>query len=399
MNARRAALAIFLVALALRLAVTLALPSFRAVYPDTLSYDEIAHHLVAGEGFRDDDDDRASRLPGYPLFMAAHRALFGDSYLPIRITQALLGALTCLLLWRLARPILGEGPALSAAAVTAVYPLLVVSSTLLLIEPLYGFLLMLEVALLRSAAETGRRGRAAAAGLAGGAATLIQAGHALLFVFLLPLAAWTSCRRGRIAIVLTFLAGTAFLPGVWTARNWVVLHAFVPFSTHSGMAVYGSLADVGRAGWQETAASKEDLEEVERNQANLRTGIESARRNRMKILRRAITKQQHFWNFVPNFFGYRNWRVATLTVPFLPVLLLFLIGLWRLPRSNPASLWLLAPIVYTAAVHFFIFGSIRYRLPVEPFLIAFATGTAWGLARAWRSRRRPSSPPEVSPAA
>jgi len=230
---RRAAVIVFAVALTLRIIAALAVPPERAVFPDTRHYDDIAQHMVAGDGYVDHAGDRAVRLPTYPLFLAAHRALFGDAVRPVQLTQALLGALMCVLVWLLVRRTAGERAATLAAAATAVYPLLVATSALLIIETLFAFLLVLELLLLRGAAETGRPGRAIAAGLAGGAATLIQSAHGLLFVFLLPLAWWATPRR-RVAVLLAFTAGTLCLPAIWTVRNWVVLDAFVPFSTRSG---------------------------------------------------------------------------------------------------------------------------------------------------------------------
>ena len=57
--------------------------------------------------------------PGYPLFLA----MLGGKLLAVRLAQALLGALTVLLAYGIAREMLDRRAALFAAGVTAVYPL------------------------------------------------------------------------------------------------------------------------------------------------------------------------------------------------------------------------------------------------------------------------------------
>lgn len=389
MTNRRAAIAVFAVALVLRIAPALVLPPERVVFPDSRHYMQFAENVARGEGYRDWAGDRAIRLPTYPLFLAAHRVVFGDALLPVQLTQAILGALTCLLLWRLGRRTVGERPALFAAGVTAVYPLLVVSSALFLIETLLAFLIVLELLLLKDGAETARPGRAAAAGLAGGAASLIQAAHGLLFVFLLPLAWWAAPRR-RTAVLLAFTAGSLLLPGIWTARNWLVLDAFVPVSTRSGLALDSAFRlSMRREGKWVPPPPRSNQKEIEHDASLYRSGAELARRDPARTVRLALLKQQRFWNPIPNYSGFRNPSGMLLTLPFLPVFLLFLVGLVRLPRTDPRAMWLLIPVVYMGAVYLVYVGSIRYRLAIEPLLIAIAAAVLWDLVRAWKARRAP----------
>ena len=51
----------------------------------------------------------AHRTPIYPLFLSGVYFIFGHSYLAVRIMQAIIGALTCLLIYWLGKEIFDEG--------------------------------------------------------------------------------------------------------------------------------------------------------------------------------------------------------------------------------------------------------------------------------------------------
>ena len=79
---------------------------------DTLVYGDLAHNLRLHHifGFTQDDGIRPTliRLPGYPLFLAACFALFGEgNYVAVLWVQVALDLLTCVLLSRLAARLFG----------------------------------------------------------------------------------------------------------------------------------------------------------------------------------------------------------------------------------------------------------------------------------------------------
>jgi hypothetical protein len=106
-------LAIFLLAAATRLAYVATLSGNASFFaePDTAVYWELSEHL------RDTLLNTTDRLPLYPMFLAASRALFGDSPRAVAIVQALLDAGTCVMIARLALFI--SFPAAIAAGIMA----------------------------------------------------------------------------------------------------------------------------------------------------------------------------------------------------------------------------------------------------------------------------------------
>ena len=74
---------------------------------DTPDYDEIAHNLLAGKGFVASSnwfghELRAWRAPLYPLLLAAVYAVW-DSHVAVQVAQAVLGAVTVILIYPLTR--------------------------------------------------------------------------------------------------------------------------------------------------------------------------------------------------------------------------------------------------------------------------------------------------------
>lgn len=155
------------------------------------------------------------RSPGYPLVLAACRALGGETgwqALAIAL-QVALGTATVLLVYRLGRQLVGFAPSLLAAAACALSPHLVVSSVYVLTECVTAFAVALAFWLLNGATSPRRR---LAAGAAFGFVVLCN--EALV---VLPLvAAWALARADRRHAA--WFAAVALLPfAAWTLRNQV----------------------------------------------------------------------------------------------------------------------------------------------------------------------------------
>ncbi|HET7295407.1 MAG TPA: hypothetical protein VFM88_23520, partial [Vicinamibacteria bacterium] len=141
---RRATLAIFVVALALRLLFVLLEPPARLI-GDEHTWTGWALELLSPEVRF---DPAASRMlfypPLYPYFLATLHALFG-SWTVVKLWQAILGALLVPAVARVTARALGERAGLWAGASVAVYPDLVWytahfwSETLFLVLVWWGF--------------------------------------------------------------------------------------------------------------------------------------------------------------------------------------------------------------------------------------------------------------------
>ena len=168
--------------------------------------------VVVPDSFRD---------PGFPALLAVWLKLFGDHgqgwYAGILRTQALLGALTVLLVMLVGRRWLSLPWLAAAGVLAALWPHNIAMTADLLSETLFGFLCALALWLLTVALEKRSRAWMAAAGLVLGCASLTNAMLTPFFLLLVPVFFWRAKPLRRLLIVL--LISAALLPGLWQARG------------------------------------------------------------------------------------------------------------------------------------------------------------------------------------
>jgi hypothetical protein len=96
----------------------------------------------------------------------------------------------------------------------------------------------------------------------------------------------------------------------------------------------------------------------------------------------AGVKFLRFWRLWPYADEYTDWKfIAASLISYGPVLLLSIVFLVFYSRKVfRAIVPILLFIAYLTAVHVITIASLRYRLPLEPFLIVFAGYAAARLA-------------------
>ena len=110
--------------------------------------------------------------PGYPYFAGAILALSGGSLMAIRLAQAILGSITCVLTARVAARTLGPRAYVPTGLLMALYGPLLYIDTAILAEPLF---LLLLVAALNLAIDAGAHVRRwLSCGLLLGAAAIVR---------------------------------------------------------------------------------------------------------------------------------------------------------------------------------------------------------------------------------
>ena len=95
-------IAVFLIALLPRL--LLAISSHEIPSKDAAGYDRRGMDILEGKGFLDEDGKiTAMDEPFYSFFLTAVYYFFGHNYMAARIIQAILGAITCVIIFLIAR--------------------------------------------------------------------------------------------------------------------------------------------------------------------------------------------------------------------------------------------------------------------------------------------------------
>ena len=339
---------------------------------DTPDYDEIAANLINGDGFVSREnwfgyDMRSWRAPFYPFFLAAVYALLGYSHLAVQLIQCVVGAATAVLVYRCAgliRPSAASGVGL----LSIVYGPLVGVSSEVMTETWFVFWVVLAVYLLLQVLfGLGSNPRLYwVAGGAVGMAALTRPEGIMIWAAFGITAIWQLGRRG---VALASWIGVALVLTVtpWSIRNYAIHGSFVPVSTHGGFILARSHAPSPdwkhKNGWRiEKRVFDQMPSEVERDRYWRAQGWTHIRSDSGRYLRYSAERFLRFWYFLRP--GYNVW--------FMIVLPLFLAGAIRL-GGRPEFRLIAIYIMLSVFLHTFVlYGSTRFRLPLEPFFLVFA---------------------------
>lgn len=258
------------VALGLRLVAmgaALRAPSRAVAGNDERVHDGLAASMLRGDGFTLNRAPQAARnitrVPVYPAFVAAVRAVAGARYLQaVVVVQNILALATGAILFRFVRPRWGSRAAWVALLLFLADVPTIVFSDLLLTEIPYLFLSVASMVLFVGAQEEGGPlGRAALAGAAAALAALCRPIHQY-FPFLLAAVAlaarrgpWRAAARSAALFLCVYLAGIA----PWLVRNYRV------YGTAELTHLQVVYAYLYKAGGALAVAEGRDIEEVKRD--------------------------------------------------------------------------------------------------------------------------------------
>ncbi|HOJ54970.1 MAG TPA: hypothetical protein PK184_11175 [Phycisphaerae bacterium] len=409
-------------------------------YPDEEAYVLSARSLAAGEGLIDEFGYRATYMPGYPAFLAIFQGL-PRPLLWARIAQALLAAWVAPATFLLARQFLagrpgqpGDGalchdstrsadgaqpvdgrpctgtadaavmPARESLLIpglaglgAAFDPFLVFFSGLLLTEALFAAVLVTAwIFMQKHPPKTGRGwfAEAICAGLFLWLAIMLRPSAAILVV-LTPVALVVLRRFDRKVVVQAAVIPLVVIIGLlpWAARNRAVIGRWHWLSTRGGISLYDGLQP-GATGGSDLAHTKEapdvqGLGEVQWNEYFQERALAEARRDPMRVLRLAWRKFLRTWSPIPNVEEYSSGFIALVSAAWmLPALGFAAIGWWRCRRPAADWLLLLLPVIAFTLLHMIYVGSVRYRVPVMPFVVVLSAAGLGAVAMLFVGRGR-----------
>jgi 4-amino-4-deoxy-L-arabinose transferase-like glycosyltransferase len=212
---------------------------------DATAYARIAANLDEGNGFTVGPaatQPSSNYSPGLPLLVSgAYKATGGVHERLARIVLALIGSLSVLFAYLIARRLSGPAAGLIGAAAVAVYPAFLEYQGMLMSEPLAAALLSGSVLAMLWAADEDGLARWLAPGVLLGATAMARPEY-LAVAFLLALVVFARGARvewrlalGRGAILI---AGVVLIVAPWTIRNAGALGRFVPISTGGGQVLF-----------------------------------------------------------------------------------------------------------------------------------------------------------------
>ena len=381
-------------ALGVRIAVVSTQPQ-EIRFPDGQRYDAAARSLLAGQGLYvslGHVEGKAQEVPGYPLFLAAHYKVLREispaatPYLPVRLTQALLGALSCWLLYGIVSPLFGRKAAVLAAALMAIDPWMIYFNGLMLSEALFIFIWLLMMMVLIQGRTWPKWIVIVGLSIIIASAIYVRPA-AFLFLPILVICYryseprfWQSLAGG---LVLAALSVMWLLP--WGFRNQRETGAFTLLHHGGGISFYEAQGPQAVAGpgyeridaalWQQAT----QLDEVQRTRMFSELALHQMKSDPLRVFKLGVQRVGRTWNPVPNEpTAHQSWAFYVSAAYCLPVFALAVTGLiTNFGRWWPLVLTLASPIYFTV-LHMLFVGSIRYRLPAMPFVHALAAAALVG---------------------
>jgi 4-amino-4-deoxy-L-arabinose transferase-like glycosyltransferase len=384
LNSRRFDAAAFAFALALRLAF-LAVWQYKGlgdVYGRDLYYSLAQSWL----GWTPPAVFDASHPPLYTMFIACVLWVFrSPNPLPVLGLQCLLGAACVPLIRRIAERLTDEKTARWAALWVALDPALIFFTPQLQTETFFVFLELVFFFYLLKAVEKPLSWRLVALGVWGGLCALCRSVFGAYPAFLF-FALWRTKGFARAFALCAVLGIGWFIPtGVWTARNYSKYGGFVPMSAQMGWTLYEGFSldrDEVRRRPYEMAAEADRLH-IDDTLARGRYFMGKTRafvaEHPLQAAGIVVGKAFLYWRPFP-YDPHVWWQRAGLGFYYVFLFALALLGARAVRgRTGWGPVWAL--FAYLTVVHAVFFTSLRYRLPLEPFLCLLAAAGAGELLR------------------
>jgi 4-amino-4-deoxy-L-arabinose transferase-like glycosyltransferase len=363
-----------------RISAALLIPDQTTYFPDSESYLGAARDLLAGRLIRSD-----LVMPGYPVLLA----LLGANSILRLCTDILLSIASVWLLIRLTAAVIGDRVAgLLAGLIWALWPfsifyaLVGYSETLFVVLLLLGFLGYY-------------RGAFGLGSLAMVAAILTRPLVEILAPILIVIFALIIHRQsvGRaLRHLVVFAATYVVLMTPWWIHNFAKYGSFVRLDLGFAVVLYAGNNPLNTSGGGEAGVDFDPTrfdaipDTVARYAAMRDAAVQFIIDNPKRFIELAGLKFLRLWGPAS---GTRFVAISVLS--FLPVVILAIIGfVYLLARRWRNVVPIVLFLGYTTAVHMVTIGSLRYRFPMEPFLVILAAhALSYGLRMPLGEKLRP----------
>ena len=378
-DARFALILIIAIGFAVRIVAALVIPDQSATLGDVIAYREAGRSLWTtghlGTPFH---------MPLYPALVAVTGPGWAQLVIDIGLSSAMIW-----LVYELANLIFADRrTALLAAALTAFYPYFIFFSVVGLTETLFMTLIV-------AAYVCWYRNLHAAAAMFSVLAILTRP----IFDPIAPILALyfaVAIQRLSIGAAIQKLGVYAviycLMMAPWWLYNYNAYGSFVRLNLGGGLALYSANNPLNQSGGIDTnlkartAAFDQISDPVARDKALRDAAVGFIKDDPKHFFIQALVKFKRFWYPWPYTEKYQSFIYIVISLcSFVPVLVMTLVFLvlWGRPQFRKISPLLLFG-AYLTAMHMIFPGSLRYRLPLEPFLIILAAAGTIHLVPRWR---------------
>lgn len=353
-------------------------------------WDEIASNLIAGRGyfvanpFNPEGFPYYSwRPPAFPLFLAGIYAVFGHSFLYAKIGLAVISSVSVLLGYFVAARLFNHLTGRLTAIAMAVYPTFIFFTGYLAPETLTLFLILLTVFFLTMNIHNLRMNHSLLAGLSLGCAVMCRTIMALFFVFILIwLILMHKSRKDVWKYFLIMLAGMCIIISPWVARNYRIHKTLVFHSTDAGQALFinnnpESFNEPRGFSYSYNVQDFKNMSEIENSRLLSSKGMNFIMENPLTFMKYVGRRFVNFWRPFPRTISgpgqsYSKIHQILSGVYTIPVFIFALLGIFYSAENWRKLFLLYALVFYYSGTYILVRATIRYRMPIEPYLIMFA---------------------------
>lgn len=422
------AIGIFSFALIIRVAYNLTVA--RDYYPlhDSLTYQSIAYNLLREHCYcLLPHLPTVDRAPLWPIIIAAIYGGLGPHDRTVRLFLSVVGSVTCVLMYCFARDLYGKPIGIIAGTFAAIYPFLYIYDGWLYSESLFTCLLQALCYTLYRLQYTPRRSLQLLSGLLIGLLSFTRPnGLAILVLFLL----WCFMLRHAGALqkrdvrwnMLTTALIALMLIMPWSIRNYRVTHAFVPIAVGDGKVLLGAYNDmilqkpyylgvwilptisvpsVARQFPADCAGpcevQRDDTYRYNAEQWMVQHPNQMPYLLALHISNTWQTTTQEADLPINRFSARDTVQIVVITMKMLTPLVFFLaaLGLILTRKRWRDLLFMYLLIALTLIQCTVLYGSARFRAPIEPMLILLAAGAIWWMSTRLKKYRRRRAPARV----
>ena len=323
---------------------------------------------------------RVLRMPGFPVVLAGAMSVVGESHARVRLVLALLGVVTCFVVYLLGKELVNETVGVLAAGLSAVSPVMAGFSVLILSETLFALAMLISLWVLVKLSKIGwektDRNRGILWSLLAGVSLALAYYVRPSWLLVVPLVvvfyifSARGHRRAAVQRSLVMIVGFLLMLLPWVIRNYQVTGHFVPTTLWAGPSLYDGLNPRATGDSDMTFFDQErvldSMTEYEMNQHYTQRAVAYAREHPGHVLQLMLAKLLRYWKPWPNAAQFQSWwMMLAVSVVFVPVMVFAVYGAWVSRNQCLLLLITAGPILYFSLIHMVFVSSLRYRLPAE----------------------------------
>jgi len=382
-------------------------------WPDEIDYDAIARRLLRGDGY----GNWLLRGPLYSIVLWIIYSFTGIHFLAVRIFQALLDSGTCLMVIYLGRLLFNNKSGLISGLLYSIYPFFIYFTGILLSENLFIFLI---VATILFGIKFQQKIEIKNLILFSVSLGLLILCRPIAQIYLFPFCMWViylmyrlKLSRSQILLFgLSLLLFSLVTIAPWSYRNYKVHNKFIFISTGGGrMFWYGNGPHATLSGtkpfpeemnnkllelnghepnnedynFSEAKAYMDKNSEIfdniyinyERSQYLYQEAFQYIFDNPKVFLKNYFKKLILFWSPISisrTINDYNtNYHQLAGSLAYLFILLFFILGIVQKRKDFHKYLLLYIVVLFNMFGVSLFSTSVRYRIPIDPFLILFAS--------------------------